>query len=300
MGWVNTALLSGAILGLVNIVDSHLLSRRMPSLRAFLLLIGIIWAVFGSVLLFIFPLPDNTGILTLLVAIASGIFRTASITIMLYTLIKGEVSRVIPVIYTYPIFVAVIAVPLLGEVLHPLQWLAIIIVVAGAVMVSVRQRPSGSTTWQGKPFLLLLSSSLFFALADITGKYALAYISPWNLFWLTSFCMAGISLLVSLRPHIIKQLRNIKRNKSAIALLSFNESISLIGIMLSYRAIEMGPVSLVSTILGGRPIFVLTYALILNRVSPMFLEWHPGQRMLALRIIATAMIVVGIAIINLT
>jgi len=59
-------------------------------------------------------------------------------------------------------------------------------------------------------------------------------------------------------------------------------------------------VSLVSTIISSRPIFVLTYALILNRVLPTFLEWQPGRRMLALRLIATAMIVSGIAIIHLT
>ena len=86
MNWVNIAILSAAVLGLVNVVDSHLLSRRMPSLGSFLLPVGIITLIFGSVLFILFPLPEITSKLTLFVALTSGILRSAAITIMLYTL----------------------------------------------------------------------------------------------------------------------------------------------------------------------------------------------------------------------
>jgi len=298
--WVSVALLSAAVLGLVNIIDSHLISRRMPSLRAFLLLIGIIHLIYGSVLFSLFPLPEGVGIWPVLVAVASGILRTSAVTIMLYTMKREEVSRVVPVVYTYPVFVAIMAVPLLGETLYYLQWLAIIIVVAGAVMVSFRRNSEGSATWLGKPLLLLFGSSLLFAMADIASKYALAFISFWNMFWFSAFCISGIFLLASMRPHIIRQLSNMKQRSSTIALVVFNETLAPIGIVLSFWAIQRGPVSLVSTIISSRPIFVFIYALIISRVSPMFLEYQPGKAMLALRLIATAMIFGGIAIIYLT
>jgi drug/metabolite transporter (DMT)-like permease len=213
---------------------------------------------------------------------------------------REEVSRVVPVVYTYPVFVAIMAVPLLGETLYYLQWLAIIIVVAGAVMVSFRRNSEGSATWLGKPLLLLFGSSLLFAMADIASKYALAFISFWNMFWVSAFCISGIFLLASMRPHIIRQLSNMKQRSSTIALVVFNETLAPIGIVLSFWAIQRGPVSLVSTIISSRPIFVFIYALIISRVSPMFLEYQPGKAMLALRLIATAMIFGGIAIIYLT
>jgi len=219
---------------------------------------------------------------------------------MLYSLKREEVSRVIPVVYTYPIFVAIMAVPLLGENLYYLQWLAIIIVVAGAVMVSVRRSPHGSATWLSKPLLLLFGSSLLFAMADIATKYALAYISFWNLFWLSALCMSVIFLLVSMRPHIIRQLINMKQRNSVLALLAFNETLAPVGIVLSFWALQRGLVSLVSTIVSSRPIFVIIFALVLRRISPMFLEWQSGKRMLALRLIAITMTVGGIAIIYLS
>ena len=298
MNWVNTAILSAAIMGVVNILDSHLLSKRMPGLRAFLLPVAIIHLIYGSLLFALFPLPEGVGTWPVLAAVGSGMLRTAAVIIMLDSLQREEVSRVIPVVYTYPVFVAIMAVPLLGESLTHLEWLAIAIVVAGAVIVSARQSPFSSTGWRSKSFLLFVSS-LLFAGADIASKYALAYISFWNMFSLTTFCMSGIFLLISVRTNIIRQLIDMKQRNTAMGLLAFNETLAPAGIVLSFWALQRGPVSLVSTILSSRPMFVLIFALILSRLWPAFLEWHPGKRLLALRLIATAMIVGGITIIHL-
>jgi len=298
--WVSIALLSTAVLGVVNIIDSHLISRRMSSLRAFLLPSSIISLVYGLVIFYLFPLPDDIGIWPLMVTIASGIARTIALFILLYTLKMEEVSRVIPMTSTYPVFVAIIAVPLLGETLNYLQWTAIIIVVAGAAIVSTRRSPSGSTTWLGRAFFLLVGSSLLMAVANVATKYARAYMSFWNMYCITMFCMSGIFMLISLRPRILKELSNMKRRNSAITLLALNEILVVAGIVSLFWAMEKGPVSLVSTIASSRPIFVVIYALILSRISPMFLEWQAGKRVLAFRLIAIAMIVGGIAIIYLT
>ena len=298
--WVSIAILSTAVLGLVNIFDSHLVSKRMPSLRAFLLPASIVILAYGLVLFYLFPLPEDIGIWPLTVTIASGIIRTISVTIMLYIMKKEEVSRVIPLVSTYPVFVAIMAVLLLGETLYYLQWIAIIIVVAGAVMVSARRSPGGSAIWLGRSFFLLIGSSLLMAVSNVAAKYALAYISFWNMFYIGAFCMSGFFLLISLRPQILKELGNMKRRNSAMTLLALNETLVVIGAVLLFWAMERGPVSLVSTIVSSRPIFVVIYALILSRASPMFLEWQSGKGILALRLIAITMIVGGIAIIYLT
>jgi drug/metabolite transporter (DMT)-like permease len=297
--WVSIAVLGAAILGAVNVIDSHLISRRMPSLRAFLMPVGLVILAYGLILLFLFPLPEGVGTWVLMVGFASGLLRTTAITVMLYTMKRVEVSRIVPVVYTYPIFVAIMAVLVLGETLGYLEWIAIIIVVAGAVMVSARWDLGGVATWLDRSFFLLIGSSLLMAMADVAAKYALDYISFVNMYWITSFCISGVFVLISVRPHIIKQLGNIKGRKSVITLIVSNETMAVVGAVLVFWAMERGPVSLVSTIVSSRPIFVVIYALILSRVSPMFLEWQPGKVILALRLIAVIMIVGGIAIIYL-
>jgi drug/metabolite transporter (DMT)-like permease len=298
--WVTVAILSAAAIGIVNIFDSHLISRRVPSFRAFLLPVGMAHLAYGLVLFFLFPLPGDLEIWPVLVAVASGMFRVTGLGIMLYTMKSEEVSRVIPVVYIYPIFVAIMAVPLLGESLHYLQWLAILVVVAGAVMISFRKGSDGATTLLSKPIIRLISAAVFLAIADITSKYALDYISFWNMFSISVFCLSGTFLLISVRPHVIRDLKNMKKRNPVLVLFAINETLAPAGIVLSFWAMERGPISLVSTILSSRPIFVVIYALILSRLSPMFLEWQPGRAMLVLRLVATAMIVGGIAIIYLT
>ncbi|MFC1989400.1 EamA family transporter [Chloroflexota bacterium] len=300
MNWTSIAILSAATYSVVNTIDSHLLSKRLPGLRAFLLPIGIMHLVYALILLYLFPLPEGISTRTVLVASVSAILRATAVIIMLYNLKKEEVSQVIPVVYTYPIFVAIIAVPVLGETLGYLHWLSIIIVVAGAVMVSVRQRTSGATRWLSKPLFILFGSSLLMAMADVTGKYALTYISFWNLFYITAFCMSGIFLLISARPRIFGQLSSMKQKKSTIALIGLNETLAPMAAVLMFWALEQGLVSLVSAIASSRPMFVLIFALILSRISPEFLNWQYGKGILTLRIIGIAMVVGGITVIYLS
>ena len=298
--WASIAILGTIALGLVHIIDSHLISRRMPSLRAYLLPVAIIILFYSIITFFLFPLPEDISTWPLLVSIASGLLRSTALSILLYILKTEEVSWASPLFHTYPVFVAIMAVPLLGEVLGYMQWLAIVIVVAGALVISVKRSSGGPTTWLGKPFLFLTGASLLIAAADVSGKYALEYISFWNIYWISSFCMVGIFLLVSLRPAVIKELRNMPWRRPAMAMIAVNETLAMAGIVLIFRAMESGPVSLVSTISSSRPIFVFILAMVVNRFLPgSLMEGQTGRGVLAIRLIATAMIAGGISIIYL-
>jgi drug/metabolite transporter (DMT)-like permease len=299
--WVSTAILGTATLGLVHITDSHLVSQRMPGLRAYLLPVSIVILVYGLVTFFLFPLPEDIGTWPLLVAVASGVLRAVAVAILIYILKTEEVSWAIPLFLTYPVFVAIMAVPLLGEVLGYMQWLAIMIVVTGAVIISIKRGPGGSTTWLGKPFFLLLGSGLLIAVADVASKYALEYVSFWNMYWISSLCLTGIYLAFTLRSDVIKELRNMPWRKPALAMIVINETLAMAGIVLIFWAMESGPVSLLSTISSSRPIFVFILALVVNRFLPgSLMEEQTSRGVLAIRLVATAMIASGIAIIYLT
>ena len=173
MDWITAALLSAVSIGMVNILDSHLITKRMPSLRAYLMMVSIFILGYAIVISILTPLPEGVAAWPLVVAIISGLIRSAGLGILLYTLKTEEVSRVVPVVYTYPVLVAILAGPILGESLGMLQWIAIFIVVTGAVMVAVKRNHKGITGWLGRSFLLLLLASLSLAVAEVAGKYAL-------------------------------------------------------------------------------------------------------------------------------
>ncbi len=300
VAWIGIAILSAASLGLVNIFDSHLISKRMPGFKAFLLVVSPFVLVFGLIFAFIFPLPAGLSTWQLMVAISSGLLRAISVIILLYSLRREEVSRVVPVVSIYPVFVAIMAVPLLGETLSYLQGMAIAIVVAGVVIISVKKRTDSSKNRLGTTFFLLLGSSLLLAMADVVGKYALDYISFWNMYWMSMLSLAVIFLLVSVRYSVIKELAHIVNPRSALMLLTINETLAVASSIMLFWAMERGPVSLVSTIASTRPVFVIIYALILSRFLPgVLLEKDLDRGVLAVRLVAIAMIAGGIMIIYL-
>jgi len=298
--WISIAVLSAASLGLVNILDSHLISKRLPSLKAFMLAVSPFVLFFGLLFAFLFPLPAGLSAWQIAVAIAAWVIRTASVSLLLYSLRREEVSRAVPVVSTYPVFVIIMAVPLLGETLNYLQGLAIAAVVIGVVLISVRRSTGNSTSRLGTTFFLLIGSSLLMAMADVTSKYALTYISFWNMYWISILSLVSVFLLISFRRRVVKELFSIVNPYPTLVLVTFNELLVVASSIMLFWAMERGPVSLVSTIASTRPVFVVIYALILKRFWPRFLmEGELGRGALAVRLIATAMIAGGIVIIYL-
>jgi len=297
--WITAALVVAATLGLVNVIDSHLISKRMPSLWAFLIPAGILHLSFGLIFLALNPFPSGVDAFPWFVAVVSAVTRTVAILLMLYPMRTEEVSRIIPVVHTQPVFVAILAVPLLGEALNYLQWLAIVMTVAGAVLISARGWGSKRGARLRKSFILLLASSLLYSVANTAAKYGLDYISFWNMYSLNAICFGIIFCLVSARPRVFRELRDMKDRGVALILLAFNETIALGGIILSFWAMERGPVSLVSTVMGARPFFVFLYALALSRTFPAVLDERLSRGIVLLKVASIALIVGGVAIINL-
>lgn len=298
--WVTTAVLSAAILGMVHVVDSHLISKRMPSLKAYLLLVGVLIFSISVVMAFLFPLPSDIGAWPLTMAVLSGITRAASVIIMLYLMRKEEVSLVIPVTNSYPIFVALIAIPTLNETMSFPQWMAIIIVVLGVLLASVRIGTGARITWLGKTLILLLASSVLWAVSDVMTKYALEYVSPWNMYWISHLILPIAFFCVSVRPSVFREIWNHEKRNSSFLMVILNEAMAVIALLLFYGAIQGGPVSLVSAIYSSRPLFVFLYAVVISRFSNLLLERESSGGTLLLRFVSIALIVGGIVIIYVT
>ena len=83
------------------------------------------------------------------------------------------------------------------------------------------------------------------------------------------------------------------------ALLSLNEGIAFSGIILSFWAMEQGPVSLVSTLLSTRPFFVFVYALVLSLVLPAVLEERLTKGVALVKLVSIGLIVGGVTLLTL-
>jgi drug/metabolite transporter (DMT)-like permease len=295
--WITAALVVAAIMAVVNVVDSHLISRRMPSFWAFLIPAGLVHLCYGLIFLALHPPVGGVDAFPWFIAVVSAVTRTAAALLMLYAMRTEEVSRIVPVVYAHPVIVAILAVPLLGESLNYLQWLAILMTVAGAVLISVRGRGRGARL--RRSFIMLLASCLLFGVANVATKYASDYISFWNIYSITAICLGVVFCLFSLRPRVLRDLWGMRGRGTTLTVIAFNETIALAGIVLSFWAIETGPVSLVSTVMGIRPLFVFLYAVALSRFLPAVLDERFSPGIAVLKVVSIALILGGVAIINL-
>ena len=100
MNWIDSAILAAALLAVVNVVDSHLISRRLPSLQAFLFPVGIIALFYGIVVSLSVPIEDGAETKHVLYAVGSSFIRALGVGSFLYAMKKAEVSRIIPIVNT--------------------------------------------------------------------------------------------------------------------------------------------------------------------------------------------------------
>lgn len=299
--WLVIAILGTVVLAGVNVLDSHLIGRRLPSLRAFLLPVTGVVLVLTLAVMFMFPLPAQVSGGAVGAAVASGIIRAVSIGLLLSIYRTEEVSWAIPLYHTYPVFVALMAVPLLGESLILVQWLAIGIIVGGTVLLSMQRGAGGGIKWRWRPVLLLMLAAVLNAGADVASKHALGELSFWNMYWIGSLCLVVMYLAFSLRKSVISEIRKLPRFSRTLAMIIANEILAMTGILLVFQAIASGPVSLVSAITGARPIFVFILAMTINRLLPgVLLQLDSSRGAFIIRLAATLLIGLGIAMIYLS
>jgi bacterial/archaeal transporter family protein len=299
INWVTYAVLSTAVMGFISVFDAHMIQRRMPGWRSFLLGISLFMFVYTIVLLCIVPVPRGAGTDAWVAAVVSGMLRGTAFAIMLRTMHQEEVTRVVPVIGTYPVFVALFAIPLLGERLSGLQWLAVALVLGGAVLVSLKRDGRQRGAFISGTFWKLLVAAIVLALSDVGNKYALELLPVWNVYAISTFFLAVVFSTITLRRSVLREIWEMPQRGLNIFLVFLNVAVAALGIWLLFEAFDRGPVSLVSAVAGSRLVFVFVYGLLLGGIVTRFIDWDKSRLSLLIRFSATLMIAGGIALIYL-
>ena len=297
--WISTALGTAILVAIANIIDSHVLSKKMPSLSSFLVPLAVMQFIIAAVFFIVFPFPANPGLTHILAAFGAALCNAFSLIITLNCLQQGEVSRVIPVTSSSPIFVALLSMPLLGELLNYWQWLAVVITVYGAVLVSLHHDGGGQKTRLQKSFFLLLLAALLTAVSSIGYKYALETMSFWNMVSINAIFVVVIVLVFSMRKSTLLQLKHLPQRTRTFGLIACSQTVVYIGVTLSFIAIANGPVALVSTIMNIRPAFVFLFSLLLSLRYPNLLNERLDKRTILYKVFGIVLITGGVAIIGL-
>jgi uncharacterized membrane protein len=300
MAWVFTALLAAIISSVANIVDSHLVSKKLPSLYSFLIPMGITQLIVCIILFISFPFKQNMDAAHILIAVGAAIVNTVASILILNALRKSEVSRVIPVISAAPIFVALLSIPLLGDRLGIWQWVAILMTVLGAVLISLQTEGKSRKTKLQKTFFLLVLIALMAAIGGIGFKYALEQMSFWNMYSINGLCISIVVLTYSLRKENIQELKNLEQRTQKFFLVAGDQLLGITSGILAFKAMGMGPISLVNALLNVRPAFVFVFSLLLSLFLPNIINDRLTKNTAVMKFAAIVLMTAGIVIISLS
>ena len=301
MIWVLYALGSAVTFSLVSTLDKILLQRYIPNSRVFIILVGFVQLLLA---LCVLSLASFTGYGAddAAIAIGSGLVTGAYLILLFWAIRLQDVSRVVPVASTYPIFIAVIAQFFLGEELGVLAWTGICVTVAGVGLMSFGPTARASDMGKGQTmvFALLVTASLLFGLSQIMSKVVADDMDVWTLLMWRMLGAAAVCIALLVRTQVVPDIMRALRNPSAVGLLLLTEgALVLVAMVFTLEAIYNGPVSLASTVMATRPLFVFGLGIVLSMGASNVLNEPLEGRILATKVLAIAMMVAGVGAVTL-
>jgi uncharacterized membrane protein len=249
------------------------------------------------VVLMVSWLPEGVTLEAVGWCILAGALFGLGAQLLMRVLFSHEVSRTIPVTETSPIFAALIAVAFLGESLTAIQWTAVVATVAGAAMLSVRPDAVYSKSLLDNSFYILMLGAFIMATANVTIKVALNDLPILFTHGLRMLALGIVFLAFNVRAEPWHDVRSlIARRSPALLIVSINELvIANAGLLMMLWALSMGPVSLVTALIGTRAFFVVLYS------TALAIVWRGamGEKITAgtvvVKVGSTALIVAGVA-----
>jgi len=298
MDWVFAAIVSAIGFAGVGILDKIVIEKHSPSTRTFMIFAGALQLP-GSLIPIAFVGFDSYSTLHILIACSSGLLTGISLQFMFMALRNQDASVVASVYQTAPVFVAIIAVIFLKENLTIWQWLAILVTVLGAVLISLKRTGAGTAS-VGVWFFVMIVASVFFGAGLSLTKVALDEMSFWNVFAYRGIGTAIPLMLLPITAKTAKETIMFIKNVKGLSIIIFSEGVLAFGALwFSTVAIDKGPVSLATAVMSTRPLFTVLLAALLSLTYIRILAEPLDRDSLIQRSFAVIMIVVGVSGISL-
>lgn len=273
MTWFFIALIGPFLYALTNHIDKILLEKYFKSdgIGTLVLFSSLLSAIALPFLFFadktIFDV-DNMHIFALAVV---GVLNVLVLLCYLLALKNEEASITIVFYQLVPVFGGILGYFILGEVLTQLQILAMMTVILGTTIISFEIDLENKFKLRRKTVLPMLAASFFWALESVIFKAVALEENLWrSLFWEhLMLVLVGLLIFVFMRSHRIKFLTAIQNNSKAILSLNVgNESLYILGNIVTAFAYLLAPIGLVLLTESFQPIFVLAIGIFLTIFFP--------------------------------
>ncbi len=217
--------------------------------------------------------------------------------ILLYfiTLKHGEASRVITAFNIVPVFVLFFAAAFLGETITAAEISGVFLLVAGAMLVSIKKADRG---YFRKWILFVVLAAVFFSADTVVTKNVIDEIGWFSaLYWKMAIASALFLLFSPL--YFRRFYAAIKKKPAVLGISAFNEVFGLSARGFLYYGFTLGPVSLIYAVSSLQPFIVLSLAITLTLLAPKILKEEIGAEQVALKLVAVILAVAGAILVSI-
>jgi drug/metabolite transporter (DMT)-like permease len=302
MNWFLIALLPPIFWSLTNHIDKYLLTKYFKdgAIGAVMIFSASIAILLLPIIILIQPsVLQNFQINYLLIVLNGTLYLFASLPYF-YALERDDASLSVPLFQMIPVFSFILGYIFLKESLNVTQMIGGVLIVISSIFISLNISDIKKMRMKWDVFGLMALSSILFALNFIFFKYFAVETN----FWVTSFWeylgfgLFGISLL------FIKNYRKgffnvLKQNRlEVLSINGLNEVLNIVAKIAFNFATILTPVTMVWIINGLQPVFVFVFGIILTLLFPKISKEDISKKTLIQRILAIAVITVGVYLIN--
>ncbi|MDO8584500.1 MAG: DMT family transporter [bacterium] len=297
MSWFYLALIPPALYAAVNHLDKYLVSRYFANAGAGSLLI--FSSLIGAVL---FPLvylfhPEVLAVppLAALIMIGNGILYIVALLPYLAAIQREETSVATPLFQTIPVFGYVLGYVFLGETLTTPQLFGSLLIIFGALIISLNLTPGQYGVKRTVLGLMILSSFLI-AVMGVVFKFVALQESFWAAtFWsYVGLALTALFTLIAIPSARREFIASIRANGARfVAQNAAGEIMNICAVLISTYATLLAPIALVWAVSGFQPVFTLAFGVLLTLFIPRWGKERIGSRDLTQKALAIALMILG-------
>lgn len=292
MEWFYFVLLSALLFGITIIVDKFFLGKVTKKPLAYTMFLGLLLSSFAFLLLVLrtvsFVSPYS------FIGLIPGLLWIISVYFYSKSTIKEEISRVSSLLFTSPIFVAILSFIFLREVLVLHQYLGIVLLISSAILISYQKIKGKISMINSLKFIFI--SAFLIAVENIINKHILFGISYLSVYFWNSFgTLIGILFLLTftkVRREFIDLVKTF-RHKKLLPIFAVSEPMAFFAYISFNFALSLGKVSLVSAIGPVQAFFVFLFTLFLSIFRPRILKEEINKSTILIKLLAILLLFVG-------
>ncbi|HYC83372.1 MAG TPA: EamA family transporter [Candidatus Paceibacterota bacterium] len=292
----------------VNYIDKFLLSRTSHHQHFSIDVLMLYSTAFSIVVLPLsFLFIGEAGIFSnqsqVAIQFIGGLLLTLSIYFYLKALNEEETSAVIPLALLAPVFGYILSYLLLGEILSLRQILACLIIIFGALILSLEINEGrrlrfkhGALGYMALCTFFQAGQETLFKFATIGNSFAV------SIFWTHVGILAfGLAIAFFKRGALREFFISIKTSgKTVFGVNISSEALSSVAYIIRDYTILLAPVAIVMTFNAFQPVFVFLLGILLSIFAPNFIKEKTTRRHLIHKGTATAVMVLGAVMIYQT